>query len=44
MRGREDFGRVIFHTKNVDKLYSYIKQDEYISKTVVFENEPTYAP
>jgi catechol 2,3-dioxygenase-like lactoylglutathione lyase family enzyme len=40
----EDFGRVIFHTENVDKLYSYMKQDEYISKSIVFENEPTSAP
>jgi catechol 2,3-dioxygenase-like lactoylglutathione lyase family enzyme len=44
MRGSEDFGRVIFHTENVDKLYSYMKHDEYISKYIVFENEPTNAP
>jgi catechol 2,3-dioxygenase-like lactoylglutathione lyase family enzyme len=43
-RDREDFGRIIFHTENVDTLYSYMKQDEYISKSVVFENEPTNAP
>ncbi|HEX2471595.1 MAG TPA: VOC family protein [Nitrososphaera sp.] len=43
-RGSEDFGRVIFHTENVDKLYSYMKYDEYISKSIVFENEPTNAP
>jgi catechol 2,3-dioxygenase-like lactoylglutathione lyase family enzyme len=42
--GSEDFGRVIFHTENVDRLYSYMKQDEYISKSIVFENEPTNAP
>ena len=42
--GSEDFGRVIFHTKNVDKLYSYMKQDEYISRHIVFENKPTSAP
>jgi catechol 2,3-dioxygenase-like lactoylglutathione lyase family enzyme len=40
----EDFGRVIFHVENVDTLYSYMKQDEYISKYIVFENEPTNAP
>src|SRR5215207_5959527 len=39
----EDFGRVIFHAENVDKLYSYMKHDEYISKSIVFENEPTNA-
>jgi catechol 2,3-dioxygenase-like lactoylglutathione lyase family enzyme len=43
-RDSEDFGRVIFHTENVDKLYSYMKQDENISKYIVFENEPTNAP
>jgi catechol 2,3-dioxygenase-like lactoylglutathione lyase family enzyme len=44
MRGSEDFGRIIFHTENVDRLYSYMKHDEYISKSIVFENEPTNAP
>jgi catechol 2,3-dioxygenase-like lactoylglutathione lyase family enzyme len=44
MRGSEDFGRVIFHTEDVDKLYSYMKRDEYISKYIMFENEPTNAP
>jgi catechol 2,3-dioxygenase-like lactoylglutathione lyase family enzyme len=43
-RDSEDFGRIIFHTENADALYSYMKQDEYISKSVVFENEPTNAP
>jgi len=42
-KGNEDFGRIIFHTKNVDRLYSYMKQNEYISKSIVFENEPTNA-
>jgi catechol 2,3-dioxygenase-like lactoylglutathione lyase family enzyme len=42
--GSGDFGRLIFHTENVDKLYSYMKHDEYISKSIVFENEPTNAP
>ncbi len=40
----EDFGRVIFHTENVDRLYSFMKHDEYISHAIVFENEPTDAP
>ena len=40
----EDFGRVIFHTENVDELYSYMKYDEYASKYIVFESEPTNAP
>jgi len=44
MRGSEDFGRVIFHVENVDELYSYMKNNEYISKSIVFENEPINAP
>ena len=40
----EDFGRVIFHTENVDKLYSYMQYDQYVSKSIVFESEPTNAP
>jgi catechol 2,3-dioxygenase-like lactoylglutathione lyase family enzyme len=44
MKGSEDFGRIIFHSENVDKLFSYMKQDEYISKSIVFENKPTNAP
>lgn len=43
-KGTEDFGRVIFHTENVDELYSYMKNDEHISKLVIFESEPTNAP
>ena len=43
-RANEDFGRIIFHTENVDRLYSYMKQDEYISKHIVIENKPTTAP
>ena len=44
MKVNEDFGRIIFHTENVDELYSYMKRDAHISKLVVFENEPTNAP
>ena len=44
MKVSEDFGRIIFHTENVDRLYSYMKNHEYISKSIVFENEPTDAP
>jgi catechol 2,3-dioxygenase-like lactoylglutathione lyase family enzyme len=40
----EDFGRIIFHTENVDELYSYMKYDEYVSESIVFESEPTNAP
>jgi hypothetical protein len=38
------FGRVIFYTDNVDKLYSYFKSKEEISNTILFENEPMDAP
>jgi catechol 2,3-dioxygenase-like lactoylglutathione lyase family enzyme len=38
------FGRVIFHTDNVDKLYLYFKANEAISKIILFENEPANAP
>jgi catechol 2,3-dioxygenase-like lactoylglutathione lyase family enzyme len=44
IKGSGNFGRIIFHTEDVDRLYSYMKNDEYISKCIVFENEPTNAP
>lgn len=40
----KDFGRIIFHTKDVDKLYSYMKSNHNISDIVSFENEPSDAP
>ncbi|TLX68559.1 MAG: VOC family protein [Thaumarchaeota archaeon] len=40
----KDFGRIIFHTSNVDELYAYLKKDDNISKLGSFENEPTNAP
>lgn len=40
---RSDFGRIIFHTDDVDKLYSYLKNDTQISKLVYFETEPADA-
>ena len=43
-KGSKDFGRIIFHVEDVDKLYSYMKHNEYISSSIVFENEPTNAP
>jgi hypothetical protein len=38
---RRNFGRIIFHTEDVDELYSYFKSDASISELVSFENEPT---
>ena len=37
------FGRIIFHTEDVDKLYSYFKSNIIISTIISFENEPTDA-
>jgi len=42
-RKKQRFGRIIFHTEDVDKLYSYFKSSEYISNLITFENEPTNA-
>jgi catechol 2,3-dioxygenase-like lactoylglutathione lyase family enzyme len=41
---KRHFGRIIFHTEDVDKLYSYFKNSKEISDTVVFENESKDAP
>jgi catechol 2,3-dioxygenase-like lactoylglutathione lyase family enzyme len=41
---RWHFGRIIFHTDDVDKLYDYFKNNESISTEVIFENVPTDAP
>jgi catechol 2,3-dioxygenase-like lactoylglutathione lyase family enzyme len=38
------FGRIIFHTDDVDKLYDYFRNNESISANAVFENGPTDAP
>jgi hypothetical protein len=38
--GRKHFGRIIFHTEDVDKLYSYLKCNPNISKLICFENKP----
>jgi len=39
-----DFGRIIFHTEDVDGLYRYMKSDRAISGAVTFETEPEDAP
>lgn len=43
-RRKEDFGRIIFHTEDVDALYQYMKDNERISRAVIFEGEPADAP
>lgn len=40
---KRDFGRVIFYTDDVDKLYSYLESDPHFAKLTTFENEPTTA-
>lgn len=39
-----NFGRIIFYTDSVDRLYSYFKTDKLISKVIQLENEPINAP
>lgn len=41
---RTDFGRIIFHTENVDDLYRYMKKEDFLSKHAIFETEPAEAP
>lgn len=40
---RINFGRIIFYTDDVDKLYSYFKTNESISSLILIENEPVNA-
>jgi len=35
--------RIILHTDDVDKLYTYFKNDQIISHLISFENEPSNA-
>jgi hypothetical protein len=37
---RKHFGRIIFHTEDVDKLYSYMKSNPIVSNIISFEDEP----
>ena len=41
---QRDFGRIIFHTDDVDELYRYMKSDKVVSEAVTFETEPADAP
>lgn len=38
------FGRIIFYTDNVDRLYTYFKTNKSISNIISIENEPVNAP
>jgi catechol 2,3-dioxygenase-like lactoylglutathione lyase family enzyme len=37
------FGRIVFYTDNVDRLYSYFKNNKSISNIILIENEPVDA-
>ena len=37
---RKRLGRIIFHTEDVDKLYFYLKNNQDISNSILFENGP----
>jgi catechol 2,3-dioxygenase-like lactoylglutathione lyase family enzyme len=43
-KSKRCFGRIIFHTKDVDKLYSYFRGNRGISNMISFENEPMDGP
>jgi hypothetical protein len=38
------FGRIIFYTSNVGRLYTYFKTNKSISNIISIENEPVNAP
>jgi hypothetical protein len=42
-RTRDSARIILLHTEKVDKLYPYMQQDEYVSKSIIFENKPTNA-
>ena len=41
---RKHFGRIIFHTEDVDKLYFYLKKIQDLSAAILIEDEPRDAP
>src|SRR5215475_3405987 len=38
--GKKHFGRIIFFTEDVDKLYQYLRNNKSLSKTICFEDKP----
>ncbi len=36
----KNFGRIVIYSDNVDKLYSYFKNDENIAHLITIKNEP----
>ena len=39
-----EFGRIIFYTNAVDRLYQHLRHNAALSKLVFYENEPVDAP
>jgi len=37
---KDEFGRIIFHTEDVDALYQYMVTDDSISDNITFEGQP----
>jgi hypothetical protein len=42
-RSRDSARIILLHTGKVDKLYLYMQQDENVSKSIIFEDNPTNA-
>jgi len=40
---RRYFGKIIFYTEDVDKLYFHFRKNRSISELILFENEPSNA-
>ncbi len=42
-RSRDSARMILLHNEKVDRLHPYMQQDEYVSKSIIFENKPTNA-
>jgi catechol 2,3-dioxygenase-like lactoylglutathione lyase family enzyme len=43
-KDRRNFGRIIFHVDDVDKIYLFFRNSKEISKNISFEQPPKNAP
>lgn len=41
---KTEYGRLIFHTSDVDELFSFFRSDKLISETIILETRPKDAP
>lgn len=41
---KTEYGRLIFHTSDVDELFSFFQSDKLISETIILETQPKDAP